>query len=106
MKILELAPEAVAELSDAANWYADRSPGLAERFIAEVERLLPSLTRRPRSFSLLPGIPPGMDVRRAPLSRFPYTLIFIELGREIRVLAGAYDKRRPGYWLDRLHSLD
>ncbi|MCP4594404.1 MAG: hypothetical protein GY842_27045 [bacterium] len=45
-----------------------------------------------------------MKVRRASLSRFPYALVFIELDEEIRVLAVAHDKRRPGYWLDRLLS--
>jgi hypothetical protein len=29
-------------------------------------------------------------------------VIFMDLGTEIRVLAVAHAKRRPGYWLDRV----
>ena len=36
------------------------------------------------------------------LPRFPYAVIFMDLGTEIRVLAVAHAKRRPGYWLDRV----
>ncbi len=41
-------------------------------------------------------------IRRARLSRFPYAVIFMALGTEIRVLAVAHAKRRPGYGLDRV----
>jgi plasmid stabilization system protein ParE len=104
VKTLQLAPEAVDELSDAAKWYADRAPGVEQRFLNEVERLLHKLTRRPRSFPLLPEMPEDVEVRRAKTARFPYVLVFIELDEEIRVLAVAHNKRRPGYWLDRLLS--
>jgi len=38
------------------------------------------------------------------LPRFPYAMIFMDLGTEIRVLAVAHAKRRPGYWLDRVEE--
>ena len=41
-------------------------------------------------------------IRRARLPCFPYAVIFMDLGTEIRVLAVAHAKRRPGYWLDRV----
>jgi hypothetical protein len=34
--------------------------------------------------------------------RFPYAVVFIDLGTEVNVLAVAHAKRRPGYWLNRL----
>ena len=43
-----------------------------------------------------------VGITRARLPRFPYAVIFMDLGTEIRVLAVAHAKRRPGYWLDRV----
>lgn len=34
---------------------------------------------------------------------FPYSMAFVELENELRVIAIAHDKRKPGYWLTRLH---
>jgi len=45
-----------------------------------------------------------MVIRRALLPRFPYAVIFMDLGEHIRVLAVAHAKRRPGYWLGRVAS--
>ena len=47
-------------------------------------------------------MPEDLVIRWALLPRFPYAVIFMDLGTEIRVLAVAHAKRRPGYWLDRV----
>jgi hypothetical protein len=36
------------------------------------------------------------------LQRFPYSIVFIELEDELRVLAIAHGSRQPGYWRARL----
>lgn len=56
----------------------------------------------PASFPRLLNMPADLVIRRARLPRFPYAVIFMDLGTEIRVLAVAHAKRRPGYWLDRV----
>lgn len=33
---------------------------------------------------------------------FPYHIVFLNLEREILVLAVAHDRRRPGYWASRI----
>jgi hypothetical protein len=39
------------------------------------------------------------------VTRFPYHVIYLETGTHIRILAIAHDRRKPGYWTDRLkHS--
>jgi hypothetical protein len=43
-----------------------------------------------------------LDVRRCPVRRFPLALVFIEMPDEIRILAAAHGRRRPGYWRSRL----
>ena len=49
-------------------------------------------------------MPPDLDTRRAMLPRFPYGVVFLELGTEIRILAVAHAKRQPGYWLNRVQE--
>jgi plasmid stabilization system protein ParE len=98
---VRLSQEAVAELAEAAQWYAARRPGLELEFLAEVERVLPLIGTSPASFPRLLDLPADLVVRRALLPRFPYALVFMDLATEIRVLAVAHAKRRLGYWLNR-----
>lgn len=102
MKPVRLAPESARELNEAADWYESRQPGLADRFLADFDDLLPRIRRYPSSFPSLRDIPADLDVRRALMSLFPYALIFIELKKEIRVIAVAHTSRRPGYWIYRV----
>jgi hypothetical protein len=44
----------------------------------------------------------ALGVRRLLVDRFPYALVFVESETEIRVLAVAHTRRRPGYWRSRL----
>jgi toxin ParE1/3/4 len=39
---------------------------------------------------------------RVGLPRFPYAVVFLVRVEELRVLAIAHAKRRPGYWLSRV----
>jgi plasmid stabilization system protein ParE len=102
VKVVRLSAEATDELADAAAWYRERRAGLELEFLAEVEQVLPLVARAPASFPSLLNIPGDLEVRRALLPRFPYAVIFFELESEIRVLAVAHVKRRPGYWLNRV----
>lgn len=104
MKPVRLGPEAVAELTDAAAWYESREPGLGDRLLGEVERMLPRLGTRPKSFPRLQDTAPDLDVRRALLPHFPFGLVFVELKAEVRIVAIAHAKRRPGFWLYRVRS--
>ena len=42
--------------------------------------------------------PKRRDVRRYVMKRYPFVIVYRELAEEIRVLAVAAAKRRPGYW--------
>ena len=102
MSAVRLSSEAVDELVEAAVWYRARQPGLELEFLTEVERILPLIGNAPGSFPRLLDVPGGLVIRRALFPRFPYAVIFMDLRGEIRVLAVAHAKRRPGYWLDRV----
>src|SRR4051794_36004843 len=103
MKPVHLAAEALRELDEAAAWYEARQTGLADRFLEDFDSVLPQLRHHPRSFPCLQDVPASFEVRRALLPHFPYALIFLELERELRVIAVAHVKRRPLYWVHRLH---
>ncbi|MGB7180710.1 MAG: type II toxin-antitoxin system RelE/ParE family toxin [Burkholderiaceae bacterium] len=85
---------AEAELIDAARTYvegAGQELGLA--FIAEFERCIDLLCERP---SL--GMKWEDSIRRFPLRRFPYSIIYRIEDEHLRVLALAHQRRRPEYW--------
>jgi len=101
VSIVRLSPEAVDELVEVAAYRGQR-PGLELEFLAEVDRVLPLIGSSPASFPRLLNVPEGLMIRRALLPRFPYAAIFMDLVTEVRILAVAHAKRRPGYWLDRV----
>ena len=104
MKPVSLSPEAVQELTEAASWYETRQPGLAIRFLQEIDQAQHAIQSRPLTFPRLANTAVDLHIRRALLSRFPYALAFLELQTEIRVLAIAHAKRHPDYWLNRLQA--
>ncbi len=104
MKPLSLSPEAVQELAEAASWHETRQPGLAIRFLQEIDQAQHAIQSRPLTFPRLANTAVDLHIRRALLPRFPYALVFLELQTEIRVLAIAHAKRHPDYWLNRLQA--
>jgi len=44
------------------------------------------------------GAPWRNGRRRFPLRRFPYSLIYYFRGEELRVIALAHHRRKPGFW--------
>ena len=98
---VRLSAEATSELESAAAWYDEQQPGLGAAFIDAVETALEFLAKWPLSGVLVPEVVPGLEIRRAPVVRFPYQLPYLVLADHTRVLAVAHDHRRPGYWAPR-----
>lgn len=101
MKPARLSREATREMAEAASWYESKQPGLADRFLEEVENQVALVREHPSAFPVLRDTSKA-EVRRALLPRFPYALVFFELNTEIWIVAVAHQKRKPGYWLHRL----
>jgi toxin ParE1/3/4 len=92
--------EADAELLDAGQYYAERSPKAAAGFASEVEAALEQIQQMPWSAPAWPGRP---DLRRRVLARYPYAIVYMVVEpAEILVVAVEHVKRRPGYWLGRV----
>lgn len=99
---IRFGAEAAAELTEAACWYDARVAGLGLRLLAEVEHLLEAVASRPGAFPRLLDTAPELGLRRALVPRFPFGLVFLQAGEEIRVVAVAHARREPRYWLYRV----
>ena len=107
MKVrLELHPEADREVDAAVDWYDGQRAGLGAEFFAELRQSLHVMTESPRESSLwLGGRARTLGVRRFLMARFPFALPYLVLEELVVVLAIAHVRRRPGYWLKRVSSL-
>ena len=47
-------------------------------------------------------MPNDLLIRRLAVARFPYHVVYLKPARELRILAIAHDRRKPGYWKKRL----
>lgn len=63
---------ALAEASDAQEWYEAEAAGLGVRFRSELDDVVERIASNPRQFPVV-----YKDLRRALLRRFPYALIFV-----------------------------
>ena len=89
------------ELVDGARWYEEREAGLGDDFLREVSRALDSVAASPDRYPLEEWNRSQRIVRRCPLDRFPYQLVFEVRSDDVVILAVAHYSRRPAYWRTR-----
>jgi toxin ParE1/3/4 len=99
---LPFEAEAVAELEAAAAWYEHERQGFGTLLVSEVRRAVNRAADLPRSGRRVSGTEPARDVRRFVVRRFPYVVVTAIIAGQRAVVAVAHDRRRPGYWRDRL----
>jgi len=95
-RLFSIHETAEAEINEAADFYDLEDPGLGSVFIDEVERAIESISQFPGAAQLVRGC-----VRKKPLVKFPYSLVYSVRPDEVRLLAVAHQKRRPFYWRGR-----
>ncbi len=93
---------ATADITDAGDWYESQVPGLAVDFSSEVDRVLEVIGAQPMTWPLWPGVAPELGIRRFLLARFPFGVAYLVHQDAVVVLGVAHNRRRPGYWLDRV----
>ena len=104
MKRLRVESATEEELRAAVDWYEGRQPGLGARFVSEVGRVLDLIRNRPALGGPVPRVRAQYGVRRVPLRRFPYFVIYRDCDAEIQIVAFAHTSRKPGYWRHRPHK--
>lgn len=94
---VSLAPGAERDLVEGGLYYArEANEQLAHAFISEFERSTALLAAQPEL-----GVPWRGKVRRFPLRRFPYSIVYYRHTDGIRILAIAHQSRKPGFWNNR-----
>jgi plasmid stabilization system protein ParE len=86
------------ELAEGRDFYQTQvGKGLAADFLEEYNRLINLLLRYPQFGTPLDN----MTIRKQPMKRFPYNIIYRVNGEGLRILAVAHQSRKPKYWLSR-----
>lgn len=94
---ISLAPEAERDLVEGGLYYSRQAnEPLGHAFVSEFERSAALLSEQPEL-----GVPWRGKVRRFPLRRFPYSIVYDLHTDRIRILAVAHQSRKPGFWRDR-----
>lgn len=89
--------EAVADAEQAADWYIDQDARpAAQAFHEELSKAVARLGAEPGL-----GTPAAGGLRILPIHRFPYSLVYRVKDDEVRVIAVAAQRRRPGFWRGR-----
>ena len=100
--LVRFEDEADAEYREAGRWYDARQAGLGIEFFDEVDATVRRILDLPRVGVRVPRVPRDLPVRRLAVTRFPYHVIYVEPTDVLRILAIAHDRRKPGYWKNRL----
>jgi plasmid stabilization system protein ParE len=95
-RTLSFNDQARGEIQEAAHYYGLESPTLRAAFLATIDAALAQLLAHPEAAPVARG-----TIRRKPLRRFPYSLLYTLRPGEIRILAVMHQSRRPYYWSGR-----
>lgn len=97
-------PEAELQLTEAHDLYLETGGSdLSDRFSDRVEAAVDLIVTWPQAPPRVFTERSESVIRALRVTGFPYSLVYTVYRDEILVLAYAHEKRRPGYWLNRLH---
>ncbi len=96
MKV-QFHPAAKEEFIAAVEYYEAALPGLGRRFLVAVRKT----TALARSH-VNAGAQTHDAVKRLVIAGFPYDLVYWVREEALEVLAVAHQRRRPGYWRERI----
>lgn len=97
MAFVDLHPRAVFDARQARRHYGRISPILSTQFLTELAATISRIAGAPSR-----GSPHLHGTRFWRMHRFPYYVVYIEVGPDVLVLAVAHNRRRPTYWTRRL----
>jgi plasmid stabilization system protein ParE len=90
-----LEPEAETEITDAADWYNQRSESARIGFLRAVARAF--IRENPNQYQVV-----YRHVRRVVLGRYPYALMYTASDHEVIVIACFHGRRDPKRWQERI----
>lgn len=99
-KTVRLHPAARDELQDSVTFYREKAgERWADRFKERVAEGLRAIAANPSRYPPVRGLP---NIKRLRLKQFPFSLLYLDRGDEVWVVAVAHGSRRPGYWKSRV----
>jgi plasmid stabilization system protein ParE len=96
VKPLRFHPDVNIDIKGSYEWYEEKSKGLGERFISELEHAYEAIGYFPQTWS-----PFEHGFHRYILPRFPFSVIYKDTSDIVYVLAVMHNSRKPGYWKER-----
>jgi toxin ParE1/3/4 len=93
--------DAEEELATAVSFYEGERPGLGGEFWDDAQKIIALIADNPAIGGVVSRANTSLTVRRMPLRRFPYFVIYRERGAAIEIVAFAHMSRRPAYWRER-----
>lgn len=93
-------PAAAAEVERAQAWYEERSVFAAAGFLQELTRAVQRIRTAPERHP-----PAGHGTRKTLLEQYPFSVFYLVRRDEVFIVAVAHQKRRPGFWLDRIDAV-
>ena len=92
---LEIRPDALVDIEEAARWYDEQQSGLGSEFAREVIEAADTLLKNPLSYRLRHK---RKNVRWKLLDRFPYRIVFRITEDLITVVAVIHSVRHDRHW--------
>lgn len=96
MTSFRILPQASEELEAAVAYYNSQQAQLGTAFLGEFEDTMERILDLPLAARVV-----RENVRRRPIHRFPFFVLYRPSEEEITIVAVAHRRRRPGYWLGR-----
>jgi plasmid stabilization system protein ParE len=81
------------ELAEAVDWYEDQRTGLGAEFLQEFDAALDRIVENPFLYQVIED-----DIRRAPLHRFPYGIMYAVSEDLLLILTCFHGNRDPRDW--------
>ena len=96
---LEIRPQALADITEAAAWYEAHQPGLGERFTLEVVDAIDALLLNPLLYRLRNR---RLGARWCFPPSFPYRIVYRADDDLVTVVAVVHASRHDKLWRERL----
>jgi plasmid stabilization system protein ParE len=96
---LEIRPDALSDIAEAAAWYDEREPGLGAEFVKAIREAISSVASNPSAHRLRNR---RRNVRWFLPSRFPYRIVYRVNGELITIIAVLHGARHERHWKERV----
>jgi toxin ParE1/3/4 len=96
--LLEIRPDAFADIAESATWYEERKQGKGLDFVRAIRTAISSLQSNPLAHRIRNR---RRNVRWFLPSRFPYRIVYRVEGDLITIIAVLHSARHDRHWKER-----